>query len=210
MNREIFDPIMITVPTERIYTRLGYSKTATVLTSKQKKQVDAYLEEAVSLVTLKGVAVRLPIKVRDSKSVILGPNIVLRSQAVSKLLEDSLEVLLLGATAGNEIIYNVQKSSKAEDLTAAVVYDAVASEMVDEALGWMIGYHNTILRREYRAITKRRFSAGYGDFGMENQKTICEVLRMDELGVSLNDNFILSPEKSVTTVAGISKGHKER
>ena len=49
----------------------------------------------------------------------------------------------------------------------------------------------------------RRFSAGYADFKLENQKMIYEKLQMDKIGVTINSGFILLPEKSVTAISGI-------
>ncbi|HPV30603.1 MAG TPA: methionine synthase, partial [Deltaproteobacteria bacterium] len=63
------------------------------------------------------------------------------------------------------------------------------------------------VRREGLAITSRRFSAGYGDFELENQRIMYERLRLGEIGVEITDSCILIPEKSVTAVAGIRAGN---
>jgi cobalamin-dependent methionine synthase I len=49
----------------------------------------------------------------------------------------------------------------------------------------------------------RRFSAGYADFNLENQKAIYDMLQMGKIGVTITPNFILLPEKSVTAISGI-------
>ena len=92
-----------------------------------------------------------------------------------------------------------------DNLSRAVVYDATASEMVDGALEWIMRYYRGILRREGRGLLKRRFSAGYGDFALEHQKIIYDLLGFDRIGVSITSNkSILIPEKSVTAVTGIT------
>jgi len=89
------------------------------------------------------------------------------------------------------------------DVTRAVVFDAVASEMTDAGLDWIMRYWNQELRRENKTLTKRRMSAGYGDFLLENQKIFHALLDLNCLGVTITPQYILVPEKSVTGVAGI-------
>jgi len=48
-----------------------------------------------------------------------------------------------------------------------------------------------------------RFSAGYADFNLENQKAIHEMLQMGKNGVAITPSFILLPEKPVTAISGI-------
>jgi len=64
-------------------------------------------------------------------------------------------------------------------------------------------YVNRQLLRESRRLLPRRFSAGYADFALENQKILHEQLQMERLGVSLTPRFLLVPEKSVTAVGAI-------
>jgi len=75
--------------------------------------------------------------------------------------------------------------------------------MVDAALDWIMDYLNRQMLREGKRLLPRRFSAGYADFKLENQKKIYEKLQMDKLGVAINSGFILLPEKSVTAISGI-------
>ncbi|HOO47200.1 MAG TPA: methionine synthase, partial [Deltaproteobacteria bacterium] len=77
------------------------------------------------------------------------------------------------------------------------------SEMTDEALDWITGYVNQGLRRRAARLTEKRYSAGYGDFALENQKIIYDLLMMHELGVSITESYLLVPEKTVTALAGV-------
>jgi len=46
----------------------------------------------------------------------------------------------------------IVKETKEDHLTAAVIYDATASEMADAALDWIMDYINRQLRREGRHL----------------------------------------------------------
>ena len=49
-----------------------------------------------------------------------------------------------------------------------------------------------------------RYSAGYGDFSLENQRGIFDLLSpAKHIGLTLKDNLIMVPEKSVTAVIGL-------
>jgi len=203
MKIEYFNPITISTPRERIYSRLGFAKGITKLSEKQKDEVESYIERALEIIELKGAGVILPIKEIETHEVILSEDISFKSEDLTIFLADSQEVLLIAATSGAEIVKAVSEDSAGKNITAAVVFDAVASEMTDSALGWIINYFNRQLSRENKQLTSRRFSAGYGDFSLENQKIIYDFLKLEQLGISLSENYMLIPEKSVTAISGI-------
>jgi len=195
--------ISIDPPYAKIYFRLGYKKRATKLSLTQQKETDRFIEEAVSFILLKGSILRTTISKNDGEEITLAENLTFSSKKLSALLKDCPEAVLMGATAGSTIMDAIREKTRQDDLTAAVVYDATASEMVDAALDWIMDYLNQQVRREGKRLLPRRFSAGYADFKLENQKMIYEKLQMDKIGVTINSGFILSPEKSVTAISGI-------
>lgn len=203
MQIHYFDAITIPVPKEKIYARLGFAKGKTYVTDEQRQLIETYIDEAINLIGLKGAGLRLSIESIDSSRVGLSKNIVLDSRSLSEMLIDCQEVLFMAATAGSKIMKEIQKDSITDELTKAVVLDASASEIVDSALGWIMNHFDYELRRENKTLTSRRFSAGYGDLSLENQKIICDALDLKKIGVSLTDSYMLIPEKSVTAIAGI-------
>lgn len=200
-----FNPISIPLPKDRIYSRLGYVKDTTKITGKNKEIYKAYISEAANLIELKGAGFRMGIKAVDSVQTTLSKGIVFKSKSLAKFLTGCREVLFMGATAGNRIVEYIQSNSSGKDVTSSVVFDAAASETVDAALNWIMSYFNSQLLREGKYLTPNRFSAGYGDFLLDNQKVMFDILKMEELGVSINQNYILTPEKSVTALAGIKE-----
>ncbi len=203
MQIKLFDPIILPTPKDRIYSRLGYAKGITKLDDKQRDEVEGYIDKALEIVELKGVGAILSINKIEASKIILAEGITFESEALAKFLVDSKEVLLMAATSGSKIVETISKDSVGKDVTAAVVFDAAASEMTDSALSWIINYFNRQLSRENKQLTPKRFSAGYGDFSLENQKIIYDILKLEQLGISLSDKYTLIPEKSVTAVAGV-------
>ena len=197
------EKISIDPPREAIYQRLGYKKRTTELSANQQKETDRFINEAFSLISLKGALLRLTIENNDSEKIILSGNLTFRSKTLSTFLSSCSEAVLMGATASNEIMEAIKGKTREDNLAAAVVYDATASEMADAALDWIMNYFNQIIRREGKTLLPRRFSAGYADFNLENQKVIHERLQLNKIGVVITSEFILLPEKSVTAISGI-------
>ncbi|MCX5848533.1 MAG: methionine synthase [Deltaproteobacteria bacterium] len=197
------EKISIDPPREQIYQRLGYKKRTTAISANQQKETDLFINEASSLISLKGMFLRLAINHNDGEKIILAGGLIFSSKKLSTFLRDCRETVLMGATAGSAVMEAIKEKTRQDDLAAAVVYDATASEMTDAGLDWIMDYINQQIRREGKTLLPRRFSAGYADFNLENQKAIYEILKMEKFGVAITSEFILLPEKSVTAISGI-------
>ncbi|OPY85460.1 MAG: Vitamin B12 dependent methionine synthase, activation domain [Smithella sp. PtaU1.Bin162] len=199
----IFEKISIDPPYKRIYSRLGFKKRTTELPAQQREKTDALIMDALSLITLKGCTLKAIVKKNDGKEVVISDDLIFESIKLARYLRDCNEILLMGATAGSNIMDAIKDKTSQDNLSTAVVYDATASEMTDAALDWLMAYANNQLRRAGKILLPRRFSAGYADFKLENQKNIHGQLEMQKIGVTINSNFLLLPEKSVTAITGI-------
>lgn len=198
----IYEIISINPPYRKIYRRLGFKKETTELSAQQQKETDIFIENALSFITLKGCLLRESINSNDGDKVVIG-HLLFQSKQLARLLRGCPEALFMGATAGSAIMEAIADQTEKGNFSAAVVYDATASEMTDAALNWIMSYLNSQLRREGKKLLPRRVSAGYGDFDLQNQKNIYEHLEMQKIGVSISPSFILRPEKSVTAITGI-------
>lgn len=199
----IFERINVPLPRERICRRLGYKRGVTGLSPGERENLERRMDEARAFINLKGAARRISISNKRANGVQLVDGVELAGKKLAALLKGSGEALLMGATGGAEIVEEIARLSDAGDLSRGVVYDAVASEIVDSCLDWIARYYNNVLRREGKHLTSRRYSAGYADFVLENQKMFFRELELERLGVRLTDSLILVPEKTVTAIAGI-------
>jgi len=197
-----FEDINIEVPYKYIYTRLGFRKGITEINKNKKKELDSVIEEAVLSIELKGCATIVPIERLTEDGVFLENGLVFKSKNLSKFLKDSISVVIMAATSGKKIMNKIKNFSK-ENLEKGVIYDAVASEITDSALDWIMNYYNQMLKREGKTLTQNRFSAGYGDLDLSNQKKIYDLLDLKKIGIDITSDYILIPEKSVSAIAGV-------
>ncbi len=200
--RKHYPSMRIAPPWSAIYRRLGFKAGTTELREGERVHIDRLIQEGIDLVELKGASLVLGIKGLGEGGVLLEGDVLFPSASLAGMLAGCTGALIMAATAGRGIVEAIERSS-ADDLTRAVVYDAVGSEMADAALDWIVSAVGQDLVRMALRPTRKRFSSGYGDLGLESQQTIWEMLRLEELGIGLTPSMMLVPGKSVTAVAGV-------
>ena len=198
-----FGSIPVVLPEDTVYSRLGRNRFLNRLPEAQKNLIGRYIAEGIALCHPAGCWLRLNIVERSAGSVTLENGDKFNSASLAELLKFSHAVLLTASTVGCGIVDASAAASGAGEGVKALVYDAVGSEMADEAIGWIHGYVAQQFKRGSEKLTRRRFSPGYGDLELENQKIIYDILKLEKLGIRLNESLIMAPEKSVTAVAGI-------
>jgi len=198
-----FETIRIDLPRKSIYRRLGYRRDATQISPRQTTEIENCMEEARSLISLKGTVLRLSIAEISPARVVLEGGVAFESRHLARFFDRCRDAALLGATAGSAIMEAIADDAAGRNVTRAVVLDATASEMTDAALDWILASLRPSLRRENKMFLPRRYSAGYGDFALENQRTIYRLLQLNRFGVILTESCLLVPEKSVTALTGI-------
>ena len=198
-----FHSITIPVPHDHIYRRLGKKSGMVWSEGMRHDEVEADIASACSLMRLQGALKRMDVTLSGTSGIRLESGHAFESARLAAYLEGCGEVLLMAATGGRDIVESIKRGMEQGDMTRSVVFDAVASEMVDAALDWFCDMFNHELIREGKRLKKSRFSAGYGDFSLREQKTIYDLLQLSHLGVDITDYYMLIPEKTVTAVAGI-------
>lgn len=125
---------------------------------------------------------------------------------IAKHLSGVDEVYLIAATVGAGIERELTRLT-AVSRTDALVFDAAASCAIESYLDERCAE----LEKDSGRILLPRFSCGYGDFPISAQKDICALLNTPtRIGVCVDENYTLSPLKSVTAVIGILKEGETR
>jgi len=202
-KKQVFQHLQVPFQKSLIYTRLGYEKTKTVLEPDHRKQIEKWILEAQSLCDITAVCRIIPIRLVESAVVKLAEGIEFSSKSLARLLANSVVAILMAATSGSKITDEISRLQQAGEMSKALVYDATASEITDAVLDWLAAFIKKPLTRQGQSLTYMRFSPGYGDLGLENQKTMVQVLELEKYGVELTESCQLVPEKTVTAIMGI-------
>ena len=194
-------PVISFIPDKKtILRRLGSQKAT--FPAGLDADIDALIAQAQSAFFARGRA-KLCSLARESEDIIKMDGQAVESRLLSKMLKDSRQAYLMCATIPQRAVDGISEAIRAGEGLKAIVFDAYASECVDGALDVIMERRNAGLKRTGQHLTKRRFSAGYGDLDIHWQKIFYNMLGMETLGVHINEQYLLSPEKSVIAVAGV-------
>lgn len=197
---EVF-PYLPFVPDKRtVMRRLGSQKAS--FPEMLDKDIDKYLKQAETTFTARGKAAVYPLSRADDAHIAI-EGIRIESPMLTRLLEKSSAVYLMAASIPQRDVDRIGQAMRDGEGLKAIVFDAYASEFVDGTLDVIIARKNEALRRTGQKLTKRRFSPGYGDLDLRYQKAFFDLLAMQTLDVTINENYLLSPEKSVIAIAGV-------
>lgn len=188
-----------------IYTRLGYNKNITDLSSEVEQEMERDITKAERFLDITVAYRIMDIVEVEPPMVILKDGTVFSGYKLSDLMATCTQVLLMAATGGKKIMDLISELQAIGKMSEAVVVDAVASEITDSGLDLVMAMINQQLKPQGRFLTKMRFSPGYGDFDICQQKDFYRLLEGESLGITLNQYFMLIPEKSVFAIAGVSE-----
>ncbi len=197
---EVF-PFLPFVPDRKaVLRRLGSQKAQ--FSQSLETDFDRYMRQAGSAFAARGKAAVFPLRHVDASCInIDGAKIA--SSMLAKLLGKSRSVYLMGASIPERDVEKIRQAMRQGDGLKAIVLDAYASEYVDGTLDVIMSRKSESLRRIGQKLTRHRFSPGYGDLDLCYQRAFFDLLAMDTLDVTINENYLLSPEKSVIAIAGV-------
>ena len=199
----IVNSIPVTLPEREILFRMKFNVHKTELDDDIKRKISSVMNRGFSVCEPKGSWILLNITGRDESSVHFDGGFTIQSESIVKLLARSESAVFMGVTVGKGIVDLAQEAVHAGDGSSAIIFDAVGGETAEAAIEWLNRFLGSELRRRGRVLTPMRFSAGYGDFLLENQRLFYELLDLERFGVKLTESCIFIPEKTVTAIAGV-------
>lgn len=136
----------------------------------------------------------------DSEGITLDIGVRFTSRDLARHLKGCEEVLLLAATLGSKVdaaIRRLALTSVAEGAAAQAVAAALIESYCDSVQA----------ETDTGGLSQRpRFSPGYGDWDLSEQKILFPVLECAKhIGLTLTDGMMMAPSKSVTAVIGLSE-----
>ena len=186
-----------------IMSRLGYDKNRTTLSAQTMRDIERLIEKTEKTMDITAAYRISGITRITPPQIILEDGTILSGQKLAELLKNSRQALIMGATGGTKVMKLIERLQQEGKMSEAVVIDAAASEITDSALDFVMAMVNQYLRPKGKFLTKMRFSPGYGDFDILQQKEFYRLLNAQDLGIMINEACLLIPEKSVFAIAGI-------
>jgi len=184
---------------------LGYKNQ--LIDEKLTVLIDECIGEVIDISRGKYVYNIFDIKKESEGILLLDTVLYLRGKNIYEHLKESERCALLAVTLGLEMDKRIAFYSKF-NITKAVIMDACASTAV-EALCDIVQCEIEETAGESGLYITKRYSPGYGDFLIEQQRGIINILDCErKIGLTLTDSFLMLPRKSVTAVIGLGKSSK--
>ena len=135
-------------------------------------------------------------------SVNLGKGQALKSPKLSRVLKDCNEIVCFVATIGDNIEDEIRRLLNKKSLSGAYILDAMGSLAVESIVEKFYQRMMAKCQTEDKGVTLR-FSPGYCDWPITDQKKIFSLFDSFQLGVKLTDSCLMQPRKSISGVFGI-------
>ena len=186
---------------EEVFRYLGYKKNTA--SEEEHAMLEENISEARQVIFPKACYGRFEIK-HLGDDYIEFPYGVIRSKNLSFNLGGCNEIYMFAATIGARFDAAKLRVSAAS-ITKAALYQAIGATAIEDVCNKL----NKMLKDESEAAGEKvrpRYSPGFGDYVLENQKGVFKILCPEKnAGITLGDNLIMAPEKSVTAIIGIEK-----
>jgi hypothetical protein len=138
---------------------------------------------------------------RGSIALIEG-SIVFKSRVITKLLEHCPQVAMFLVTIGEYLEETVSQLAQAGLILQATVLDAIGSDAVEKVADFIQDRIREMAVAD-GFITSRRFSPGYCDWNIGQQRMLFYSLAGNTLGVRLTGECLMIPQKSISGIIGI-------
>ncbi|MFC2017339.1 vitamin B12 dependent-methionine synthase activation domain-containing protein [Chloroflexota bacterium] len=166
--------------------------------------VDEYVENAYSLIEPSYSCVIRDIKMVQGACVIIDGPILLRSQVVARVLEQCHKAAVFLVTIGNHLEEMACRLAEDGLILQAAVLDAIGS-VAAESVANIVQDKVGEIASDQGLVISRRFSPGYCDWGISQQKIVFQAVDGDAVGIRLTERCLMIPRKSISGIIGI--GH---
>ena len=197
----------IVVDKQKVLNRIGYANEYQP-SARIMSLVNDYIENYHDLLSPSySYTIKDVVSVEGSIVTIEG-SIQFKSKVIARLLEPCEKVAVFALTVGNYLEKMVAYLAENGLMLQATVLDAIGSDSA-EKLAVFVEDRISKLASLDDLRTSLRFSPGYCDWAISQQKVVFQTLGDDTAGVVLTERSLMIPQKSVSGIIGLAKGNIE-
>ncbi len=138
-----------------------------------------------------------------------GVDFPLLGRDIARHLQDCTHAVLMAATLGPEVETLLMRT-QITDMARALVLDSCASTAIENVCDNFEDELRQLCAGEGQYLTDR-FSPGYGDMPIHQQRDFCNLLDTQRrIGLTVSQSGIMLPRKSVTAVLGVATTPRTR
>lgn len=173
-----------------------------VLSDQMHKTVDWVIAQTERLVRPRLVYKLFTLEKSERVYCLKEAQFPLKGEKINIHLDGCSKAVLMAATLGEEMDRKI-RTSQIVSPSEAVLYDSCASEMIERVCD--LGEEKiALLEHLDKSQFTTRFSPGYGDFPLNEQRAFLQILDASRrIGLFVSTGDVLAPMKSVTAVIGV-------
>jgi uncharacterized protein YqkB len=135
-------------------------------------------------------------------TVYLEEGIELKSPKLSKVMKHCEDAICFIATIGSGVEREIARLTEEERLFDAYILESMGSMAVESMVDAFCKDMETKYNAQDKGVTLR-FSPGYCDWPVAEQKKLFRILDAEKINVTLTDSCLMHPRKSISGVSGI-------
>ncbi len=178
------------------------------LSTRIESLINEYLENAHYLIEPSYSCVIRDVKLVHGTRVVIEGSVVFQSEVVARLLEQCEKAAVLLVTIGSHLEEMVCRLTEDKLILQATVLDAIGSVATEKLADFVQSRVGEIARARELCIS-RRFSPGYCDWDVSQQKMVFRAVNGDSIGVRLTEGCQMLPRKSISGIIGIGPREME-
>ena len=186
---------------------IGYG-TDYKLPARISSLIDEYIENAYHLIEPSYSCVIKDIKLVQGSRVVIEGSIVFQSQVIARLLEQCHKVAVFLVTIGKHLEETAYWLAEDRLVLQSAVLDAIGSVAAESIASFVQGRIREIARAQGLCISQR-FSPGYCDWDIGQQKIVFRAVDGDAVGIRLTKRCLMIPQKSISGIIGIGNDDVE-
>jgi len=191
----------IEIDKDQICHYIGYEDNHN-LSARIASLIDDYAEHAHYLINpLHSYVIKDVEWARGSIALIEG-SVIFKSRIIARLLERCPQVAIFVVTIGKYLEETAFQLARDGLILQATVLDAIGSDAVEKVADFVQDRIKEMAEAQ-GLVTSRRFSPGYCDWNVGQQRMLFYALTGNTLGVRLTGECLMVPQKSISGIIGI-------
>ncbi len=186
---------------QRVFCDIGYAPDSEP-SARMVSLVDEYIENVHQFIAPSFSYVVRDIELAQGTSVLLEDGVIFESGVIAQLLEKANKVAVFMLTIGKYIEDTVAQLARGGLVLQAAVLDAIGSDAVERLADSVESQISEVAHNQGLTIS-RRFSPGYCDWDVSQQKIVFRAMKGDYAGIHLTESCLMIPRKSISGIIAI-------
>jgi len=198
--------VEIEIDKDEVCRHLGYGKDQGP-NSSISSLIDEEIEEAYGLIQPSCFYEITDISRIRKPRVMLNDGLTITSEVLSLVLSRCQQVAIFVANIGRSLEERVAQLMKEGQILRATILDAIGSEVAEKTACYLQDKVRELANSNGAEVTLR-YSPGYCDWDITQQRVLFQAMNSAPLGVNLTEECLMVPCKSVSGIIGL--GHFEK